>query len=140
METDEPIGAHHLIFTPGSDRLIIATVDSRILVCSVSKWESGDFEVLCEFKEHRDDKSNNSSRQIGTITSMTVSADGQWLVTADHLNRINVFNMDNLKVCTSRQIQPALDGPHLVLLTSFLSSLAPCQTTRIKDTMHSYII
>lgn len=86
------------MFSPGSDRLIIATVDSRILICSLTKWESGEFEVLCEFKEHCGGKGTNAKRQIGTITSMTVSADGQWLVTADHLNRIHVFNMDSLKV------------------------------------------
>jgi U3 small nucleolar RNA-associated protein 4 len=99
LNSDEVIGAHHVIFTPGSDRLIIATTDSRILVCSLLKWESGEFEVLCEFQDHRDSKSLNAKRQVGTIASMTISADGQWLATADHLNRINVFNLDSLKVC-----------------------------------------
>lgn len=98
LKSDESVGAHHLIFSPGSDRLLIATTDSQILVVSLSKWESGEFEVLCHFEEHRDGKNTNARRQIGTVTSMTVSADGQWLVTADHLNRIFVFNMDSLKV------------------------------------------
>ncbi|CAM0136702.1 U3 small nucleolar RNA-associated protein [Umbelopsis sp. WA50703] len=97
LKSDESVGAHHLIFSPGSDRLLIATTDSQILVVSLSKWASGEFEVLCQFDEHRDGKNTNARRQIGTVTSMTVSADGQWLVTADHLNRIFVFNMDSLK-------------------------------------------
>lgn len=128
LNSEEVIGAHHVIFTPGSDRLIIATTDSRILVCSLLKWESGEFEVLCEFQDHRDSKSLNAKRQIGTITSMTISADGQWLATADHLNRINVFNLDSLKPhvklpvsktpCTAISFNPYKPNDLLVALAS----------------------
>lgn len=35
---------------------------------------------------------------VATVISIDVSSDGQWLVTGDDLNRIHVFNLDNLKV------------------------------------------
>lgn len=94
-------GAHHVKFTPGSDKLIIVTPESRILIVDLSSWEEGNFEVLREFGHHRglDSEGNTSDDQaIATVVSIDVSSDGQWLVTGDDENRIHVFNLDNLKV------------------------------------------
>ncbi|KAI8047916.1 WD40-repeat-containing domain protein [Thamnidium elegans] len=93
-------GAHHVKFTPGSDKLIIVTPESRILIVDLSSWEEGNFEVLREFGHHRglDSEGNTSDDQaIATVISIDVSSDGQWLVTGDDENRIHVFNLDNLK-------------------------------------------
>ncbi|GAA5807648.1 hypothetical protein MFLAVUS_001018 [Mucor flavus] len=93
-------GAHHVKFTPGSDKLIIVTPESRILIVDLSSWEEGNFEVLREFGHHRglDSEGNTSDDQaIATVVSIDVSSDGQWLVTGDDENRIHVFNLDNLK-------------------------------------------
>ncbi|KAI8059947.1 WD40-repeat-containing domain protein [Gilbertella persicaria] len=93
-------GAHHVVFTPGSDKLIIVTPESRILVVDLTHWEEGAFEVLREFGHHRGlDSEGNSSDDaaVSTVVSIDVSSDGQWLVTGDDENRIHVFNLDNLK-------------------------------------------
>ncbi|KAI7901402.1 quinon protein alcohol dehydrogenase-like superfamily [Cokeromyces recurvatus] len=93
-------GGHHVLFTPGSDKLIIITPESRILIVDLTKWEEGAFEVLREFGHHRglDSEGNSSDDQaIATVTSLCVSSDGQWLATGDDENRIHVFNLDNLK-------------------------------------------
>ncbi|KAL9541470.1 hypothetical protein MBANPS3_009109 [Mucor bainieri] len=93
-------GAHHVLFTPGSDKLIIVTVESRILIVDLSSWEEGNFEVLREFGHHRGlDSDGNATDDyaVSTVVSLTVSSDGQWLATGDDENRIHVFNLDNLK-------------------------------------------
>lgn len=94
-------GAHHVLFTPGSDKLIIVTAESRILIVDLSSWEEGSFEVLREFGHHRGlDSEGNTSEDhaIATVVSLNVSSDGQWLATGDDENRIHVFNLDSLKV------------------------------------------
>lgn len=94
-------GAHHVLFTPGSDKLIIVTPESRILIVDLSAWEEGRFEVLREFGHHRglDSEGNTSDDYaIATVVTINVSSDGQWLVTGDDENRIHVFNLDSLKV------------------------------------------
>lgn len=94
-------GAHHVLFTPGSDKIIIITVESRILVIDLRHWEQGSFEVLGEFGHHRGlDSEGNSieGREAATVITVAVSADGQWLATGDDMNRIHIFNLDNLKV------------------------------------------
>ncbi|KAG2198296.1 WD40-repeat-containing domain protein [Mucor mucedo] len=93
-------GAHHVLFTPGSDKLIIVTAESRILIVDLSAWEEGRFEVLREFGHHRglDSEGNTSDDYaIATVVTINVSSDGQWLVTGDDENRIHVFNLDSLK-------------------------------------------
>lgn len=93
-------GAHHVLFTPGSDRLIVVTVESRVLVIDLRKWEQGTFEVLREFGQHRGLTKDQSSEGEGraSVLSVAVSPDGQWLCTADEHSRIHVFNLDSLKV------------------------------------------
>lgn len=96
-------GAHHVLFTPGSDKLILVTAESRILIVDLTGWEDGSFEVLREFGHHRGlDSEGNSSddHAVATVVSISVSSDGQWLATGDDENRIHVFNLDNLKVNT----------------------------------------
>ncbi|KAI8377206.1 quinon protein alcohol dehydrogenase-like superfamily [Choanephora cucurbitarum] len=93
-------GAHHVVFTPGSDKLIIVTPESRILIVDLTKWEEGSYEVLREFGHHRglDNEGNTlDDYAVSTIISINVSSDGQWLVTGDDENRIYVFNLDSLK-------------------------------------------
>ncbi|KAI7865767.1 WD40-repeat-containing domain protein [Spinellus fusiger] len=92
-------GAHHVLFTPESDKLVIVTVESWILVIDLVSWEEGCFEFLREFGHHRGLNSKESSLQdatVATVISLAVSADGQWLATADDDNRIHVFNLDSL--------------------------------------------
>ncbi|KAI8381572.1 quinon protein alcohol dehydrogenase-like superfamily [Radiomyces spectabilis] len=83
-------GAHHVVFTPGSDKLIVVTSESRILIVDLTS-----FEVLHEFEHHRGVDGDDA--QVGTVISVAVSADGQWLATGDDLNRMCVFNLDTLK-------------------------------------------
>lgn len=94
-------GAHHVLFTPGSDKIIIITVESRILVIDLRHSEQGTFEVLEEFGHHRGlDSEGNSieGQEAASVITVAVSADGQWLATGDDMNRIHIFNLDNLKV------------------------------------------
>ncbi|KAG0785392.1 hypothetical protein G6F22_007973 [Rhizopus arrhizus] len=93
-------GAHHVRFTPGSDKLIIVTVESRILLVNLTNWSVDTYHVLCEFGHHRGlDSDGNSSddHAVATVVSIDISSDGQWLVTGDDDNRIHVFNLDNFK-------------------------------------------
>lgn len=93
-------GGHHVMFTPGSDKLILVTPESRILIIDLSNWEEGSYEVLREFGHHRglDSEGNTSDDYaIATVVSLDVSSDGQWLATGDDENRIHVFNLDSLK-------------------------------------------
>lgn len=97
-------GAHHVRFTPGSDKLVIVTAESRILIVDLTHWEEETFQVLREFRHHCGlDSEGNAldNPQVATVISIDISSDGQWLVTGDELNRIHVFNLDNLKVCIS---------------------------------------
>lgn len=94
-------GAHHVLFTPGSDKIIIVTVESRILVIDLRHSEQGTFEVLEEFGHHRGLNSEGNSiegQEAASVITVAVSADGQWLATGDDMNRIHIFNLDNLKV------------------------------------------
>lgn len=99
-ENDASAGAHHVLFTPGSDKLIIVTVESRILIVDLSNWQQDSFDVLRKFEHHRglDSEGNDLDSTIATVVSITVSSDGQWLATADDENRVHVFNLDSLKV------------------------------------------
>ncbi|KAI9312630.1 WD40-repeat-containing domain protein [Dichotomocladium elegans] len=93
-------GAHHVLFTPGSDKIIIVTVESRILIIDLRHWEENTFEVLGEFSHHRGFDSDGKAienREAATVITVAVSADGQWLATGDDKNRIHVFNLDSLK-------------------------------------------
>ncbi|KAL0093230.1 WD40-repeat-containing domain protein [Phycomyces blakesleeanus] len=93
-------GAHHVLFTPGSDKLIVVTAESRILIIDLLGWKEGSFEILREFGHHRglDNEGRSTDKsKVATVISLAVSADGQWLSTADDDNRIHVFNLDSLK-------------------------------------------
>ncbi|KAI8987964.1 WD40-repeat-containing domain protein [Mycotypha africana] len=94
-------GAHHVIFTPGSDKLIIVTVECRLLIVDISKAEDGIFEIVREFGHHRgldsDGNPYEDDNTVATVVSVDVSSDGQWLATGDDDNRIHIFNLDNLK-------------------------------------------
>ena len=98
---DVAAGAHHVLFTPGSNRLVIVTVESRILVVDMLHWKEDSFDVVREFGHHRGLDSEGlqtKNSQIATVISITASSDGQWLATGDDANRIHVFNLDSLKV------------------------------------------
>lgn len=77
----------------------------------LSQWESGKFDILRQFGQHRSARKakdnemevDNENDAVGgehaeTIVSMTVSADGLWLATGDLKNGIFVFNLDTLQV------------------------------------------
>ncbi|KAJ3183700.1 U3 small nucleolar RNA-associated protein [Gaertneriomyces sp. JEL0708] len=112
--------AHVLCFTPDSLRLIVAGCDSVIYVVDLSRGLDNVFEVIKKFGVHRGDEdedlSTASAAEIEamdvdtahstgktllggareTISSLTVSGDGQWLASGDLLNRIHIFNLDAL--------------------------------------------
>lgn len=100
-----------MTFTPDGARLIVASTDSRVIVMDLSKWETGKFDILRQFGQHRgsrkvskdnemdiDDEDDIAGGHAETIVSMTVSADGLWLATGDLKNGIFVFNLDTLQV------------------------------------------
>lgn len=114
------LGAHHVLFTPGSDKMIIITVESRILIVDMLHWEEdGVFEVVKEFGHHRglDSDGSETGNKVATIINVAVSADGQWLATGDDENRINVFNLDSLKV--SRHMEKVEEIPYLMIFFPF---------------------
>ncbi|RUS34689.1 WD40-repeat-containing domain protein [Jimgerdemannia flammicorona] len=115
-------GAHYLLFTPDSSKLVIAMTNSQVLVVDLSGWQEQRYEILRRFGQHRgmgenDERNDDGDEQVSTIVSMTISADGQWLSTGDLLNRIHVFNLDALQYHTT------------------LPNFAPTHTTL---TFHSY--
>ncbi|OUM69505.1 hypothetical protein PIROE2DRAFT_38084, partial [Piromyces sp. E2] len=101
-------GAHKLIFTPCSTKLVVAGIDSIIYVLdlsniekkySVNKMDSDDAEenedqydiiLLKEFEQHTNGTTNS------TICSLAISSDSQWLASGDTNNNIYVFNLDTL--------------------------------------------
>jgi U3 small nucleolar RNA-associated protein 4 len=77
------------------------TAESRILIVDLTHWEEGIFEVSREFRHHcgLDSEGHElDNSHVASVVSIDISSDGQWLVTGDDLNRIHVFNLDNLKV------------------------------------------
>ncbi|KAF9346676.1 U3 small nucleolar RNA-associated protein [Mortierella sp. AD094] len=115
-------GAHYLSFTPDSTRLVVASTDSHVAIVDITQWESGKFDILRKFGQHRGTggKDNESmdvdgdegligdEGQVETIVFMAVSADGQWLATGDLKNRIFVFNLDTLQ---HHATLPVFDAP-----------------------------
>ncbi|KAI1294060.1 U3 small nucleolar RNA-associated protein [Mortierella claussenii] len=115
-------GAHYLTFTPDSTRLVVASTDSHVVVVDIAQWESGKFDIVRKFGQHRGAGGKNTESmdvdgeedvvggegQIETIVSMAVSADGQWLATGDLKNRIFVFNLDTLQLHATL---PVFDAP-----------------------------
>lgn len=87
------MGGHHVIFTPSSDKLIVVTVEMKIIVIDLSHWEQDEFEVVKTFDQHQ-----NQSGKHNTVINIAVSPDGQWLVTGDDKKNTFVFNLDSLKV------------------------------------------
>ncbi|KAF9919581.1 U3 small nucleolar RNA-associated protein [Linnemannia zychae] len=116
-------GAHLLAFTPDNSRLVVASTDSTVVIVDISQWESGKFDVLAKFAQHRgvggktdgsmdvdgeDEESAGGDGHVETIVAMTVSADGQWLATGDTRNRIFVFNLDTVQ---HHATLPTFDAP-----------------------------
>lgn len=87
------MGGHHVIFTPSSDKLVVVTVEMKIIVIDLSHWEQDEFEIVKTFDQHQ-----NQSGEPNTVINIAVSPDGQWLVTGDDKNQTFVFNLDSLKV------------------------------------------
>ncbi|KAG0325217.1 U3 small nucleolar RNA-associated protein [Dissophora globulifera] len=116
------IGAHYLTFTPDSTRLVVASTDSQVVIVDITQWESGTFDVVRKFGQHRgaggkgaesmdvdgEEDIVGGEGQVETIVSMAVSADGQWLATGDLKNRIFVFNLDTLQ---HHATLPVFDAP-----------------------------
>ncbi|KAG0165311.1 U3 small nucleolar RNA-associated protein [Apophysomyces sp. BC1034] len=108
-------GAHHVSFTPGSEKLIIVTSESRILVVDILGSETEKFKVLREFGHHRglDSKGNAvKGSKVATVITLAVSSDGQWLATGDDDNQIHVFNLDSLQ---HHITLPRFSSPHTAL-------------------------
>ncbi|RUS21509.1 hypothetical protein BC937DRAFT_92478, partial [Endogone sp. FLAS-F59071] len=112
-------GAHQLLFTPDSSKLVIGTTDSQVFIIDLSRWQEQRYEVLRRFGQHRgmgesDEMMGESygDEQVSTIVSMATSPDGQWLSTGDLLNRIHVFNLDALQYLTTL---PTFDSTHTTL-------------------------
>ncbi|GJJ77656.1 U3 small nucleolar RNA-associated protein 4 [Entomortierella parvispora] len=120
-------GAHCLTFTPDGARLIVASTDSRVIVMDLSKWETGKFDILRQFGQHRGSRKISKDNEMDideeedlvggghaeTIVSMTVSADGLWLATGDLKNGIFVFNLDTLQLhATLPKFDSPLTGLH----------------------------
>ncbi|KAF9173165.1 U3 small nucleolar RNA-associated protein [Mortierella sp. AD011] len=115
-------GAHYLSFTPDSTRLVVASTDSYVAIVDITQWESGKFDILRKFSQHRgtggkdnasmdvdeDEELTGDEGQVETIVFMAVSADGQWLATGDLKNRIFVFNLDTLQ---HHATLPVFDAP-----------------------------
>ncbi|KAI8330637.1 WD40-repeat-containing domain protein [Chlamydoabsidia padenii] len=89
------LGGHHVVFTPSSDKLIVVTVESKILIIDLSHWEQNKFQVLAEFGHHQHVKQQTTVPQ--TVINIAVSEDGQWLATNDDHNNTFVYSLDNLK-------------------------------------------
>ncbi|KAL6601980.1 WD40 repeat-like protein [Neocallimastix sp. 'constans'] len=102
-------GAHKLLFTPCSTKLIVAGINSIIYVLDLSNVEKKysdnkmenddaveedeneyDIILLKEFEQH-----NNGTSDC-TICSLAISSDSQWLASGDTNNNIYVFNLDTL--------------------------------------------
>ncbi|KAF9931218.1 U3 small nucleolar RNA-associated protein [Mortierella antarctica] len=116
-------GAHYLTFSPDSARLVVASTDSHVVVVDIAQWETGTFDILRKFGQHRgaggkqaesmdvdgeEEDIVGGESQIETIIAMAVSADGQWLATGDLKNRIFVFNLDTLQ---HHATLPIFDAP-----------------------------
>jgi U3 small nucleolar RNA-associated protein 4 len=84
-----------------------------VVILDVTQYESGKFDVLRRFGQHRGAGGKNAKSmdvdddeeevvggesEVETIAFMAVSADGLWLATGDLKNRIFVFNLDTLQV------------------------------------------
>jgi WD40 repeat protein len=114
-------GAHLLRFTKDSKRLVMASTDSVIYLLSLhaeAESEASQAKLICALDFHRlgNKGSKKHAKKAGTITSVAVSSDGQWLVSGDHFNRIAVFSMDTFDVYSTNSVthNPALvpDHPH----------------------------
>ncbi|KAF7725831.1 U3 small nucleolar RNA-associated protein [Apophysomyces ossiformis] len=108
-------GSHHVLFTPGSEKLIIVTSESRILIVDLLHDGCEKFKVIREFGYHRglDNKENViEGSKVATVITLAVSSDGQWLATGDDDNKIHVFNLDSLQ---HHITLPRLSSPHTAL-------------------------
>ncbi|KAG9303417.1 hypothetical protein G9A89_013743 [Geosiphon pyriformis] len=98
-------GAHRLLFTPDSSKLIIATVNSYIVIVELDNWHQDKFNVLCYFNNH-------AKAEPSTISTIDVSTDGEWLATGDVSNRIHLYNLKTLQYYTTL---PRLSSIHTSL-------------------------
>jgi U3 small nucleolar RNA-associated protein 4 len=113
---DLALGGHHVVFTPSSDKLIVVTVESKILIIDLSHWEQEQFQILAEFGHHHHVVQHRKVPQ--TVINIAVSEDGQWLATNDDQNNTFVYSLDNLKVTEN---QPTNHKS--------LNSFSPCSVT-----------
>jgi U3 small nucleolar RNA-associated protein 4 len=114
--------ARLVVFTPDGSRLLAATLDNVIQMIDVATGR-----LIHEFLDHRngvcvDTTSSKETSPIwldsklaqlaGTIRTMAVSHDGQWLASGDSVNRVFVYHLDSLQLHT---IVPMRDTAHVHL-------------------------
>ncbi|KAL7752726.1 U3 small nucleolar RNA-associated protein [Sorochytrium milnesiophthora] len=96
--------ARLLHFTPDGKRLVVFGVDSIVYVVDLQQWRSGSFPILCQFNNHSGQvagttKASNSSlaQQAALITCASISPDSRFLISADLLNRVLIFDLETLE-------------------------------------------
>jgi len=98
--------AYTLCFTKDSKRLIAGCLDSSIMVYDLQKHEvAANFDEFQrqrdDYDDEEDDMEDDIANQDGILHILCVSNDNKRLAACDHLNRINVFNLETLKLeCT----------------------------------------
>ncbi|CAB4408248.1 unnamed protein product [Rhizophagus irregularis] len=87
------VGANLLGFVPNGSKLVVAFMNSEIVVFGLEIDEEDD--VYITVLERFDDYSTKPDCE--PLTSLTISEDGKWLATGDLLNQIYVYNLETLK-------------------------------------------
>ncbi|CAG8485692.1 2021_t:CDS:1 [Paraglomus brasilianum] len=95
-------GAHRVLFTPDSGRLITVASNSVIIISDLTMWVDGVFPELARFTEYA------SPSQL-SITSISTSGDNKWLAVADDMaKQINIYSLDSYQLhMTLPQLTPA---------------------------------
>ncbi|ORX45333.1 WD40 repeat-like protein [Hesseltinella vesiculosa] len=89
------MGGHHVLFTPDSNKLILVTVESAVLVVDLTLWSNDMFEILGSFDHYQ--AKDSIGDQPSTVLDIAVSHDGQWLATYGDNSTTHVFNLDSMK-------------------------------------------
>ncbi|KAI8062268.1 quinon protein alcohol dehydrogenase-like superfamily [Gongronella butleri] len=89
------LGGHHVLFTPDSNKLILVTVESVILIIDLTLWSDERFEVLGHFDHYA--AKDGQSAYPSTVLDVAVSHDGQWLATYGDNQATHVYNLDSMK-------------------------------------------
>ncbi|CAI2171483.1 5416_t:CDS:10 [Funneliformis geosporum] len=87
------VGANLLGFTPDGSKLVVAFMNSEIVIFGLDIEEGGDVDVTV--LERFDEYSQNPDCE--PLTTLTISDDGKWLATGDLLNRISVYNLETFE-------------------------------------------